>query len=796
MDAVDRRFFPQLARIIRWTLGIACAVLIVWAFVDVGARALKRYRVDTSRRIKLTMLHWGSPAEVKIVQTLIDQYMKEHPDVYIERIHASDFQPKLKTMMAGGTPPDLFYLPPDLLPELAQLQLIRPIDDYIRKVPNHQQWLDDFYPVLLDTFRYDVKTERTGIGPLYGIPKDFTTSVFYVNVDLFNRAGVRVPYEGWTWDEFEADMKKIRALDTGHEPRIYGGYLQIWPDSLLNIIWSFGGEYFGPGGFRDVRLDDPPAQRALEMIARVRLQDKTVFNAAGIAKDGGQEFVNGNIGCLGPVGRWQVANYVSNKFHWDVVPVPSLNEKTRASQLYLTAWTMSSQTKYPDECFELMKFLCGPEGSAMQARLGLAIPALKSVANSPAFLSPPGLPKHHADIFLKAIQYIRIQQRPRQAEWNRIVGDEITNSIQLEKYTQMENARRIEALWLRELDAPLRRREWPPIAWSLLLPIIGAALCAGIGLMIWIARREKLGALDRAQQRAGYSFIAPWLFGFLALTLGPMLMSLLLSFSQWNGLTSFVDARSVGFTNFYQLFAYDSTFTKSLVVTGYYTILAVPIGQIAALAVALLMNTKVRGITIFRTIYFVPSVVSGVAMAVLWLQIFNNDYGLLNKLLRPVLGIFGLQPPNWFGDDATWWAIPAFVIMSLWSVGGGMVIYLAGLKGVPASLYEAATIDGAGPLRKLWNVTVPMLSPLIFYNVVMAIIGSFQVFTQAYVMTGAGPGNSTLFYVLNLYRQAFEFHNMGYASAMAWVLFFMVLLLTLLVFRGSRKLVYYEGARQ
>jgi multiple sugar transport system permease protein/multiple sugar transport system substrate-binding protein len=222
----------------------------------------------------------------------------------------------------------------------------------------------------------------------------------------------------------------------------------------------------------------------------------------------------------------------------------------------------------------------------------------------------------------------------------------------------------------------------------------------------------------------------------------------------------------------------------------------VPITQVAALAVAMLMNVRVRGIALFRTIYFVPSVVSGVALAVLWLQIFNNDYGLLNSVLRPVSRhLFGGDPPDWFGRDAHLWAVPAFIIMGLWGVGGGMIIYLAGLKGIPASLYEAATVDGAGPMRKFWNVTLPMLSPLIFYNLVMGIIGSFQVFTQAKVMTNGGPNDATLFYVLNLYRQAFEFHNMGYASAMAWVLFLIVLVLTMLVFRASRNLVYYEGLK-
>jgi multiple sugar transport system permease protein len=177
------------------------------------------------------------------------------------------------------------------------------------------------------------------------------------------------------------------------------------------------------------------------------------------------------------------------------------------------------------------------------------------------------------------------------------------------------------------------------------------------------------------------------------------------------------------------------------------------------------------------------------------MQLLNPDYGLINALLRPVAASFNTTPPDWLGRDAARWAIPAFVAMSLWGVGGAMILYLAGLKGIPISLYEAATIDGAGKVRKFWNVTLPMLSPLIFYNLVMGIIGSFQVFVQAMVMTDGGPDDKTLFYVLNLYNQAFEFHNMGYASALAWVLFLILLGLTVLVFRGSRKLVYYEGLK-
>ncbi len=202
------------------------------------------------------------------------------------------------------------------------------------------------------------------------------------------------------------------------------------------------------------------------------------------------------------------------------------------------------------------------------------------------------------------------------------------------------------------------------------------------------------------------------------------------------------------------------------------------------------MNQKVFGITVFRTIFYLPSVVSGVAVSLLWVWIFNPDYGLANALMRSA----GLQPVSWLNDSRT--ALFSLILMSLWGVGGGMMIYLAGLQGVPSNLYESASLDGATTLQKFKHVTLPMLTPVIFYNLVMGIIGSFQVFTQAFVMTSGGPANSTLFYVLYLFRQEFAYYHMGYASAMAWILFGIILLLTLLVFRTSALWVYYEGERK
>ena len=313
---------------------------------------------------------------------------------------------------------------------------------------------------------------------------------------------------------------------------------------------------------------------------------------------------------------------------------------------------------------------------------------------------------------------------------------------------------------------------------------------------------------QRTEAIQGFMFISPWMIGFLCFALGPVIFSLCLSFCKWDILTPI---QFVGIKNYAKM-AQDPLIRKSLANTLYYAAFAIPLGMCGALGAALLLNQKMKAMRLFRTLFYVPAVTGGVATFMLWSWIFNPEIGLLNRTLRHLMPHHAIQvpwldfshgiaikyvsflphPPGWLSDPA--WAMPALIIMALWGVGSGMLIYLAGLQGIPEELYEAALLDGANARQKFRYVTIPMLSPTIFFNLIMSIIGSFQVFAAAFVMTGGSgdPANSTLFYVLYLFQNAMMYFRMGYASAMAWLLFIIILSLTLVQLRLSKRWVHYQ----
>ena len=282
-----------------------------------------------------------------------------------------------------------------------------------------------------------------------------------------------------------------------------------------------------------------------------------------------------------------------------------------------------------------------------------------------------------------------------------------------------------------------------------------------------------------------YLAIAPWLVGFILFTAGPMLISLWTSFTDWDLLT---DPQWVGLENYRNLVT-DPTFIQSIKVTLAYTAAYVPLDLVGGLLLALLVRPRLRGIGIYRTIFYLPTVFSGVAFVVVWLWMLNPNGGLINLVLR----WFGIEGPRWLLDPK--YALWSLVMMSFWGWGRSMALYLGGMQSIPGELYEAAAMDGAGSFRQFFKITLPLLSPSIFFNLVLSIISTFQSFTSAFVATNGGPLDSTLFLVLYIYRQAFEYFHMGYAAALAWVLFPIILVLTLVLLRSQKFWVFYLGER-
>lgn len=294
----------------------------------------------------------------------------------------------------------------------------------------------------------------------------------------------------------------------------------------------------------------------------------------------------------------------------------------------------------------------------------------------------------------------------------------------------------------------------------------------------------KINILKNKTNFTGLAFALPAVLGFFLWTAGPMIASIFISLTDWEigGKPSFI-----GLQNYKVMFTEDPLFLKSLFATVYFALGSVPLILIVAFLVAMLLNQKVKGLAVFRTIFYMPSIVPVIASSVLWLWLFNPDFGLLNSMLTSI----GLRKLKWIFSESQ--VVPSLILMNVWGMGNTMVIFLAGLQGIPTHLYEAVDIDGGNWWHKFRNITIPMMTPTIFFNLVMLTIQNMQVFSKAYVMTEGGPNNASLFYVFYLFRTAFKHLELGYACALAWILFIIILGLTLLLFRSSKKWVYYGG---
>ena len=781
----------------RLFVAVVAVALLVFSFAWWGFRRFGREKLPPDV-VAIKVLHWGDKVEDEIVAKLVRDFERqpENKGIKIIRINlgqAASVRTKLQTMFAAGEPPDVFYLGLENVSDMATKNLLADMEELIeqdkaRGTPTID--LNDFYPATVRCFRIDPETGQVGKGRLVGLPKGFTTVGFYYNRDLFRRAGVPEPSpNGWTWDEFIAAARAIGKL-----PNSYGADFVTWEQMVRVYLWTHGVDFASPGWQPPYYFRDPTLLAAMEQLKGwFHDESRTLLSAKTQIETMQEQFLAGNIGMAGPYGQWKAPVYRNvDSFDWDLAPLPHVKGRPPRNGVFTVAWSIARTTPHKEESWRFVKYLASVRGQRVMANAGLEFPALRSVAEEVVQAVADAKPRN-ARLLLEGAEVADPTDYPPDPEFQQQLRVHVEEVFKLGRPAAKAMAD-VELKWTENLRRAAVARVDRPIHWGSLLASFGLplALIILLGAFFWWRRRP--AGLQFRDELAGIGMISPWVLGFIAFTAFSVGLSLILSFAKWSCLTTLDHAQYVGWDNFRSLWTRDDTFTNSLKATAWYALLAVPTGQIAALVAAMLMNHTFRSIGVFRAIWYLPSVLAGVGVAVMWKWVFHHEHGLLKLLLDPILPA-GMHSPAWFEKDAETWGVPAFAIVNLWAIGGTMMIYLAGLKGIPKDLYEAAEIDGAVRWRKFLHVTLPMLSPVIFFNFIIAIIASFQVFTQAYVMTGGGPGDTTRFYVVYLYNQAFDFHEMGYASAMAWMLLVIVLALTLVVMKGTKRFVYYEGLR-
>jgi multiple sugar transport system permease protein len=796
------------------------------ALVVLGAAALAFYlgggAGEPRGKGKKELVVWGVWRGEGWTKAL-DKFRETHPDVelIISTAGGRMDEQKLMCAIAGGSPPDVINQDRFSVSGWASRDAFLPLDPFIEKDAKDPaaRWpvrREDYYSACWDEAVYR--------GQVYAIPMGTDDRVLYYNEDLLRREGytnpdgsIRVPK---TWEELEEYAVRLTKRDDGGRITQIG-FIPIYGNSWLYLYgWQNGGEFMSPDG-RTCTLNDPKIVDALVWLTGVydSLGGVQQVDAFSSSFQGGEldPFLTGKVAMM-VNGNWMLGAIATYKpdLNFGVAPAPvpqarlDLAAKDKSIPPTITwcggfSWAIPKGAREPEVAWEFVKWMSSPECAMLmndaeyrnsRSRGHLYVPnlAANQRINEEVFrrYAPEG--ERLRDGFRLCMDMMAFSRFRPVTPVGQLLWDEHVRATDLVRYHGKDpagkvardateaGARKVQD----QLDLLFEKKVYPDLN---VQAVSGtAAVLAGIGSIVFAAAawrfiRRRQGP-NRREAIVGYAFIAPWVFGFLVLTAGPILASLVLSFCEYDVLHP---VKFVGLDN-YAALPWDPTFWKSMTNT-LWMVAAVPLGMAVGLGVALLLNMEVRGQRFYRTVYYLPAIVPVVASSLLWLWVLHPEFGLINVTLHQVLGLSG---PKWLQDEA--WSKPALILMGLWSAGAGMIIWLAGLKGISKEYYEAAEIDGAGPISRFIHITWPMLTPYIFFNLVMGVIGAFQIFTNAYIMTDGqgGPVDSTLFYVFALFNQAFRYFRMGYASALAWILFLIVLALTMVNWKLRKKWVVTE----
>lgn len=783
-----------------------------------------------------TVVVWGLGLgpDSKGLEATIREFEKRWPQykIRILSMGAGRMNPqKLMTSIVGNVPPDAIHQDRFTIGDWASRGAFRSLDDLMARDAGKDPFTprpDQYYEATWQEASYD--------GQVYAIPMAADNRALYWNRKIFREkakelraAGLDPERPPRTWSELLAYGKVLTEYNPDGKTLKRAGFLPNFGNSWLYMYaFQMNASFMSPDG-RTCTLYTPEAEKALEFIVKGYDQVGGYENAKAFETgfQGGENdpFIIGKV-AMKIDGDWiigSLARYGPNlDFATAPPPVPDDRYHKRGAfanetETYVSwvggfSYAIPNGARNVDGGWQWIKWATSTEARLIdmaaqrewERRRGRTfVPRIQAnkETNEKMFVQfKPGDPKFaeavRSHIDLMPVSRMRPVTFVGQPLWDEHVR--ALEAAAMQRKSPEQALKDGQAVVQRELDAVLGASAYPTLDMRLPQGIgIGLTVAAVIGWMIWL-KRQRLGPLAKAETRWAYVFIAPWLIGFLVFTLGPMVASLFFSFTQYNVLSP---ARWVGVKNYTDLFAGDwVNMSKALYNTLYLAGIGVPLGVATGLAVALLLNSAVRGMRYYRTLFYMPAIVPTVASAVLWIWLLTSDpnKGLINAAWNATFSQwFGTPPPGWLNAEA--WAKPSLILMGMWGAGSGMILWLAGLKGVPGQLYEAASIDGATPRQQFWAVTLPQLSPIVFFNLVMGFIGALQEFDRVYVMKpaegSAGPADSLLVPVYHLFVNGFNYFKMGYASALAWVIFGVILLLTAFQFKLAPRWVHYEAEK-
>jgi ABC-type sugar transport system permease subunit/ABC-type glycerol-3-phosphate transport system substrate-binding protein len=787
---------------------------------------LRRYRAVFALILGLLSVQqaWPAPAHDEMVvwvlglsagmRAALRRFEEETHQKLVVSIYGSGMDPqKLMCGIAGGSPPDVIYQDRFAVGGWAARDAFLKLDTYVA----NSKFIHpaDYYPACWQEASYQ--------GHVYAIPVGTDNRALYYNKDLLIRAGYKdangeaVPPR--TWDDLREYAKRLSEFSK--DDRLTRcGFIPNFGNSWLYFYgWQNGGQFMSPDG-RKCTLADPRIVKALDFMTQIYddLGGAEGVNAfqSGFETSENDPFLTGKV-VMKIDGNWalqSIATYAPD-LNFGVAPAPVPKGMPYISWAGGFSWAIPTGARDPKRAWQFIEWFSKPETYALiddvdrRYNISRGQPFVPTL-NANRVVTQQAMARHITgnemlsanlrDSFRVFVDLLPVSKfRPvtpvGQKLWDEHARafDNATHHV----YKPQEALERGQEAVQQELDRVLQQGRGVPLNWTWPLVISGLLLIVPPGLFVLRERRRRSRSGD-AEARAGLAFASPWFIGFLAFTIGPIIVSIVFSFCDYDVLHA---PRYIGLANYKELLcvsaghaadgklaisASDPVFWKSLWNT-IYMMIGVPLGMAVGLGIALLLNVKVGGMSLYRTVFYLPAIVPAVASSILWLWVLNPESGAVNL----ILGALGLGRPPWLTDPA--WAKPSIILMGLWGAGSGMIIWLAGLQGIPVSLYEAARIDGAGAWRCFRHVTLPMLSPYIFFNLIMGIIGTLQIFTQAFIITQGGPVDSTLFYVYNLFNHAFRYFRMGTASAMAWILFLVILMLTLIQLKLAPRWVHYES---